>query len=858
MLPGPRRLGVEEEFHLVDLRTRSLAPRAPELLERLGHDSFVAELQRCVVEINSNVAPTLDDLRTDLAGSRSHLVATARELGLGIVASGTVPLAKPAELKVTETARYRRMLADYQLLAREQLICGSQIHVDVESRDQGVRLAHRVAPYLPTLLALSASSPYGASGLDTGYASGRTLAWIRWPTTGLTTGARTEAEWDAEVEALVNTGIITDEKMMYFDVRPTAIPTLELRICDACPSIDTVVLIAGLFRALVDREARLDLERVPPVTFAPTLGRAAVWRAARSGLEGELVDLENATHRPAAELVNMLAHSLREELIDNGDWELVGELLDAQLLAGSSAARQRRAMKRHGKLTDVVDLLIAETARTELPPTEATGVTAMFASYAPEAEPAPAIDEAIAEGLPREHYRDLLDAATALGAATLRRREARMEDMQRAEGVTFRATGQQVRVFPLDLVPRLIPAPDWEQISTGCNQRARALDLFLDDVYGRQSIIRDGVMPEWLVHNAPGYRASGLLAKGVRTHICGFDIVTAGDGRWQVLEDNLRIPSGLAYAWWSRSLITRFAPEFTAPAPLVGHDDIPATLLETLRRAAPPACGDEPNVVLLTEGPNNSAYAEHAELAARMGIPVVFPEHLMGAEGHRVVRRTGATTTAPVDVIYVREDEEDLFAALGADGLELQGVLVPALHRGTITLANAYGNGVGDDKAVYAMVPQMIEYYLGEKPILENIPTYLCAEPDQLQHVLDNLADLVTKPIVGYGGRGVVIGPDATEALLEERRTELLADPKSFIAQEAVKLSTVPTFDGQGLAPRHVDLRVFTHVRAQGRDGREAVTLPAALTRVAAAGSRIVNSSAGGGSKDTWILGQPE
>lgn len=541
--------------------------------------------------------------------------------------------------------------------------------------------------------------------------------------------------------------------------------------------------------------------------------------------------------------------------MENGDWELVGELLDAQLLAGSSAARQRRAMKRNGELTDVVDLLIAETARTTIPATEATGVTAMFASYDPAEATPTAIDEAICEGTPRELYRDLLGAATTLGAATIRRREARMEDMQRAEGVTFKATGQQVRVFPLDLVPRLVAAPDWERISTGCNQRARALDLFLDDVYTTQSIIRDGVIPEWLVHNAPGFRASGLLAKGARAHICGFDIVTAGDGRWQVLEDNLRIPSGLAYALWSRNLITRFAPEFVAPAPLIGHENIAATLLETLVSAAPPQCGGDPNVVLLTEGPTNSAYAEHAELAARMGIPVVFPEHLMAGEDHRIVRRTGATTTAPVDVIYAREDEDAFFAAIGADGGELSEAIIPALHRGTLTIANAYGNGVGDDKAVYAVVPRMIEYYLGEQPILDNIPTYLCAEPDQLRHVLDNLADLVTKPIDGYGGRGVVIGPDATEALLEERRIELLADPRNFIAQETVNLSTVPTFDGQGLAPRHVDLRVFTHVRATGVHDREAVTLPAALTRVAAAGSRIVNSSAGGGSKDTWILG---
>ncbi|MDO5498330.1 MAG: circularly permuted type 2 ATP-grasp protein, partial [Propionibacteriaceae bacterium] len=387
----------------------------------------------------------------------------------------------------------------------------------------------------------------------------------------------------------------------------------------------------------------------------------------------------------------------------------------------------------------------------------------------------------------------------------------------------------------------------------GCNQRARALDAFLTDVYTGQQIIRDGVVGEWVVDNAPGYVSSGVLARGVRAHIAGFDIVTAGDGRWLVLEDNLKIPSGMAYALWNRQLVTRFAPEFVPPAPLVGHDAIASTLLETLVRAAPPRAGDTPHVVMMSSGTDNSAYSEHVELATRMGVPLVFPEHLMAGDGHRLVRRTGVTATAPVEVIYSRVDEDELVECVGADGEILRDAVHAALHRGTLTIANAFGNGVGDDKAIYALVPQMIDYYLGEKPILDNVPTYLCAERDELDHVLEHLGELVTKPIDGFGGRGVVIGPDATEALLEERRTELLECPARYIAQETVNLSTVPSFDGQALQPRHVDLRVFTHVRANGA-GTEAVTLPAALTRVAAAGSRIVNSSAGGGSKDTWIL----
>lgn len=858
-IAGRRRLGVEEEFHLVDLETRRLAPRAPELLARLGSKGpFVPEMQRCVVEVNSAVTDTLGELRRDLVASRERLVAEARELGLGIVAAGAVPLASPTEMKLTPTDRYRRMLADYQLLAREQLICGTQFHIDVVSRAEAVWLGDRVAAYLPTLLALSASSPYNHHGADTGYASGRTLAWIRWPTTGLTSGTTTEEDFDAQVEALVESGIITDEKMIYFDTRPTMIPTLELRICDSCPSIDTIVLIAGLFRALCDRERRLQAEGVPKVQFSPALGRAAIWRAARSGLEGDLVDLSTRTRRPAGELVNHLADSLKDELVANGDWDLVCDLLDAQLIAGSSAARQRRAMRRRGRLTDVVDLLMAETSRTTRRCADRTDAAALIEPYQPdpneEREPR-ALDEAIdPTGRPIPLYSGLLTTAQGLGAPTLRRREARMEDLQRADGVTFRATGQQTRVFPLDVIPRVIPADHWDAIDRGCAQRAKALDAFLNDVYTTQQIVKDGIVPQWLLDNAPGYRSTGLLPRGVRAHICGLDVVTAGDGSYLVLEDNLRVPSGLAYALWNRELVQRFVPELAPPAPLVGHDTIAATLLETLVRAAPARCEDNPKVVILTSGTDDSAYSEHAELAARMGIPLVFPEHLLGGPGTRLVRRTGATTTEPVDVVYARMGEDMFLSSTGSDGVPLREAVIAALHRETLTVANAFGNGVGDDKAVYALVPQMIDYYLGEKPILANIPTYLCADREQRDHVLANLDKLVTKPIDGLGGSGVVIGPDSTEAQLEERRVELLGHPERYIAQDTVNLSTVPAFDGQVLQPRHVDLRVFTHLRS-GPHGTEAVTLPAALTRVAAAGSRIVNSSAGGGSKDTWILG---
>ena len=358
----PRTLGVEEEFHVVDRKTRRLTARAPELLDGLS-DSYVAELQCCVVEMNSDVVDTLDGLRADLQRHRRILVDAAATLGMGVVAAGAVPLSVPAEMQVTQTARYRQMLADYQLLAREQLICGTQVHVGVDDRDEAVAVAHRVTPHLPTLLALSASSPFWADGSDTGYCSARTLVWQRWPTTGPAPPVSSAAEYDRLVDDLVASGVIADAGMVYFDVRPAlAAPTLELRVCDSCPSLDTIVLIAGVFRALVEREVEALRAGVPAVEVAPALSRAALWRAARSGLEGELVDICGPSSRPAAEVVTDLVRSLRPQLEAVGDWPMVVDLTRQVLIAGTSAARQRRALRCRGRLTDVVDQLLVETA----------------------------------------------------------------------------------------------------------------------------------------------------------------------------------------------------------------------------------------------------------------------------------------------------------------------------------------------------------------------------------------------------------------------------------------------------------------------------------------------------------------
>ena len=857
-------LGVEEEFHLVDLRTRRLTARGPELLKRLS-DGYVAELQRCVVETNTRVVDTLEGLRTELVDRRRVLVDTAAALGIGVVAAGAVPLSVPAEMQVTQTTRYRQMLADYQLLAREQLICGTQVHVGVENRDEAVSVAHRLSPYLPTLLALSASSPFWSDGSDTGYSSVRTLVWQRWPTTGPAAPVDSAREYDEMVHNLVATGVIADVGMVYFDVRPSAsAPTLELRVCDSCPSVDTIVLIAGLFRALVQREVDALREGHPTPDIPSTLNRAAIWRAARSGLEGDLVDLTGPTSKPAPEVVSHLVESLRPQLEDSGDWPLVSELAQEVLTAGSSAARQRRALRRRGRLTDVVDQLIAETAGRwpDVAATVGDDPSLLF-GYQPHTDVADgavaAYDEAVEpSGRPRPPYRGVLETIAELGVPALRAREGGIEQEQRADNVTFRVTGQnRAQLFPLDLVPRIIDAHEWVQLCDGLVQRARALDAFLRDVYSDQQIIRDGLLGVHAIDRAPGFRSTGRLAADrVHAHVSGTDLVCDRAGHWMVLEDNLRVPSGMGYAVVNRRLLAKYLPELPRPAPLADTDHAPQMLCDTLRAAAPPHAGDDVKVALLSMGWQDSAWFEHTFLAEEMGVPLVQPSDLSILDG-RVVRHVG-TGVRRVDVLYARMDEDMLLSSTGYDGAPLRPGLLGANADGVLTIANALGNGVADDKAVYAYVPAMIEYYLGEKPKLAQVPTWICAERAQRDYVLDNLADLVVKPIDGLGGGGVLIGPDASEKDLQARRRELLAQPERFIAQELVELSTHPTFDGEGMFPHHVDLRAFVHLRGAADGSVSAHVVPAALTRVASRGSRIVNSSFGGSSKDTWILIQDD
>ena len=501
-------LGVEEELHVVDLATRELVPRAPEVLARLDDANFSAELHRSVVETNTPVAAGLDDLRAGIVGLRREAIGVAESLGLGLVAAGTVPLVDLESLPVTPTSRYRRMLDDYQLLAREQLICGAQVHVGVPDRDEAVAVCQRVSPALPTLLALSASSPYWM-GEDSGYASVRSLVWMRWPTAGDPGVLHSAAEHDTLVADLITSGTITDPKMVYFDVRPSAhLPTVELRVTDSSPDADTVVLLAGLFRALVLRARADHRAGLPLRTVSPPLHRAAMWRAARSGLEGDLLDLPRSPAPvPAAVAVERLVGELRPQLEELGDWEQVFDLSVRALSRGSSASRQRRAMTRRGRISDVVDLIVADTrgGATGIGPQGQT-VPAGLVPYAATG------DEAFPGGDVAPAYAGIVNVLTALGSAGLRRREDARDDEQRARGITFSVAGEAAtRLFPFDLVPRIVPEADWKRLATGLTQRVRALDRFVTDVYGDRNVVRDGIVPEWVIDGSPELRPSGAL-----------------------------------------------------------------------------------------------------------------------------------------------------------------------------------------------------------------------------------------------------------------------------------------------------------------------------------------------------------
>jgi uncharacterized circularly permuted ATP-grasp superfamily protein len=406
------------------------------------------------------------------------------------------------------------------------------------------------------------------------------------------------------------------------------------------------------------------------------------------------------------------------------------------------------------------------------------------------------------------------------------------------------------RVLPFDLIPRVLSAHDWSYIERGVTQRVSALNLLLDDIYHDQKILRDGVIPPDLVLNNACYRPMmrGLdLPHKTYVHICGTDLVRDEHGTMMVLEDNARTPSGVSYVVENRHMMLRAFPDLLDGIGVRSIDDYAPKLLAALREVAPSGTSD-PHVVLLSPGPFNSAYFEHVFLAREMGIPLAIGADLV-VRDERVYMRTIAGLVR-VDVIYRRIDDEfldpEVFRAdstLGVPGL------MRAYRAGKVTIANAVGTGVADDKAVYAYMPRVIRYYLGEDPILPNVETHICREPEALRYTLDHLEKLVVKPVGEAGGYGITVGPHASRKELEECRAKLLADPASYISQPCISLSVAPTLIGDTVEPRHVDLRPFAVT------GSGTWVLPGGLTRVALPkGSLVVNSSQGGGSKDTWIL----
>ena len=434
----------------------------------------------------------------------------------------------------------------------------------------------------------------------------------------------------------------------------------------------------------------------------------------------------------------------------------------------------------------------------------------------------------------------------------LKQREASKRFHRR--GITFSVYGDDSgteRLIPFDLMPRILGVKEWDLVSRGSIQRVKALNAFLADMYGKQEILAAGKIPHQAVLDNKMWcpQAVGVqMPHGVHAHIAGVDLVRVSPTQWYVLEDNLRTPSGVSYMLENRSAMMRLFPEWFRSQAIAPIDHYPAVLLENLKACAPVSCSDDPQVVVLTPGSFNSAYFEHVYLAARMGAILVEGGDLF-IDKDRVWRHT-TTGPKPVDVIYRRVDDEFLdpneFRAdstLGVRGL------MEVFRKGRVTIVNAVGNGVADDKATYLYVPEMIRFYLGEEPLLSNVPTYCCSKADELAYVLEHLHELVVKEVHGSGGYGMLVGPAATTAERLAYRERLLADPAGFIAQPTLALSTCPTFVAQGIAPRHVDLRPYV------LSGKTTTLVPGALTRVALKeGSLVVNSSQGGGTKDTWVL----
>lgn len=468
--------------------------------------------------------------------------------------------------------------------------------------------------------------------------------------------------------------------------------------------------------------------------------------------------------------------------------------------------------------------------------------------------PAGPYDEmSAAPGRIRPAYAPLGDFLGQLQPADLERKRQEAELMFLNQGITFQVYGDadgEERLIPFDVVPRILTAAEWETLSRGLFQRTEALNLFLHDIYHEQRILHAGVVPAELVlgnrHYRPEMRGVDLPAQAY-SHVSGIDLIRDEDGAFRVLEDNLRTPSGVSYMLENRQAMMRLFPELFSAYRIEPVEHYPERLLDTLRAVAPAGI-DDPTVVLLTPGRFNSAYFEHTFLARQMGIELVEGRDLVVDDNQVFMRTTRGL--ARVHVIYRRVDDDFLDplvfrpdSMLGVPGL------MAAYRAGQVTVCNAVGTGVADDKAVYAYVPDIIRYYLGEEPIVENVPTYQLRRPDDLAYTLEHLADLVVKEVNGSGGYGMLVGPAATAEERAAFRDRIRARPENYIAQPTVRLSTSPTFVDGALQPRHVDLRPFV------LKGTSYACMPGGLTRVALrAGSLVVNSSQGGGSKDTWVL----
>ncbi|WP_026554875.1 circularly permuted type 2 ATP-grasp protein [Arthrobacter sp. 35W] len=482
-------------------------------------------------------------------------------------------------------------------------------------------------------------------------------------------------------------------------------------------------------------------------------------------------------------------------------------------------------------------------------------MSGLFASYTTALARSGAFDEMFAPGhRARESYGHVAQALAELSLADVKARGGLMARSFLNRGVTFDFAGEE-RPFPLDIVPRVIAADEWDVLERGVAQRVRALEAFLNDVYGPMKVVSDGVVPRKLITTSAHFHRAvhGFdPAGGVRVHVSGIDVIRDAAGTFRVLEDNVRVPSGVSYVLENRRAMAKGLPEVMGQQPIRPVEEYPRRLLSALRKTAPSGVLD-PTVVVLTPGVFNSAYFEHTLLAGLMGVELVEGRDLI-CRGNHVFMRTTAGERR-VDVIYKRIDDEFLdplhFRAdsmLGCPGL------VNAARAGGVTIANAVGNGVADDKLIYTYLPDLIRYYLGEEPVIANVDTFRLEDKASLEEVLDRLDELVVKPVDGSGGKGLVIGPDASRAELAQLRARLIEDPRGWIAQPVLQLSTVPTMGGEKFGPRHVDLRPFAV-----NDGDDVWVLPGGLTRVALKeGSLIVNSSQGGGSKDTWVLSSPQ